>query len=179
MQNNRKLVLFIAMSLDRYIAKQDDDISFLKAVEQEGEDYGYSEFIESVDTVILGRKTYDKISSMGFDLPYGDRKVYVLTRTPKPDSGNIQFYSGSLSDLISSLKSQEGKHVYCDGGAETVHQLLQEDLIDELVISIIPILLGDGISLFKGALQEKKLEFVNAKTFEKGLVQLTYIRVRE
>jgi dihydrofolate reductase len=178
MQNNRKLFLYIAMSLDGYIAKQDDDISFLTAVEQEGEDYGYSKFIETIDVVILGRKTYDKILAMGIALPYGDRKVYVLTRTPKPDSGNIQFYSGSLPDLISILKNQEGKHIYCDGGAETVHQLLQDDLIDEMTISIIPVLLGDGIRLFKGGLQEQKLQLINAQSFEKGLIQLRYIRVR-
>jgi len=176
---NRKVILFIAMSLDGFIAKTDGDISFLSQVEQEGEDYGYSSFIETVDTVILGRKTYDKVLSMGIDWPYGDRKVYILTRTPKPDPGNIQFYSGSLPDLISSLKNQEGKHIYCDGGAETVHQLLQDDMIDELTISIIPVFLGDGIRLFKGGLQEKKLEFINAKTFEKGLVQLQYIRVMD
>lgn len=179
MSTNRKVILYIAMSLDGFIAKQDDDISFLSPMEQEGEDYGYSKFIETIDVVILGRKTYDKILSMGIDWPYGDREVYILTRTPKPDSGNIQFYSGSLPDLISSLKNQEGKHIYCDGGAETVHQLLQDDMIDEMTISIIPVLLGDGIRLFKGGIQEKKLEFINAKTFEKGLVQLRYIRVRD
>lgn len=179
MQNNRKLILYIAMSLDGYIAKQDDDISFLTAVEQEGEDYGYSKFIETIDAVILGRKTYDKILAMGSDWPYGDRKVYVLTRTPKPDSGNIQFYSGSLTELISTLKSEEGKHIYCDGGAETVHQLLQEDLIDELTISIIPVFLGDGIRLFKGGLQELKLQLISVKSFEKGLVQMRYIQARD
>jgi len=178
MQNNKKLILYIAMSLDGYIAKPDGDISFLSLVEKEGEDYGYSKFIETIDTVILGRKTYDTILSMGIDFPYGDRKVYVLTLTPKPDSGNIQFYSGRLPDLISSLKDQEGKHIYCDGGAETVHHLLQDDLIDEMTISIIPVLLGDGIRLFKGGLQEQKLQLINAQSFEKGLVQLRYIRVR-
>ena len=82
-------------------------------------------------------------------------------------------------NLISILKNQEGKHIYCDGGAETVHQLLQEDLIDELTISIIPVLLGDGIRLFKGDLQEQKLQLINAQSFEKGLMQLRYIRVRD
>ncbi|MBW8332697.1 MAG: dihydrofolate reductase family protein [Prolixibacteraceae bacterium] len=173
---NRKLGIYIAMSLDGYIAKQDDDISFLTDVEQEGEDYGYSKFIETIDAVILGRKTYDKILAMGIDWPYGDRKVFVLTRTPKPDSGNIQFCSGNLPELISTLKSQKGKNIYCDGGAETIHQLLQEDLIDELTISIIPVLLGDGIRLFKGGLQEQKLQLINVKSFEKGLVQMHYVR---
>jgi len=178
MQNNRKLFLYIAMSLDGFIAKADDDISFLSQVEKEGEDYGYSTFLESVDTIILGRKTYDKILSMGFELPYGSREVYVLTRSPKPGSGSLHFYSGDVSDLILNLKSQEGKHIYCDGGAETILQLLMDDLIDEMIISIIPILLGDGISLFKGGLQEKKLQLISADTFEKGLVQLHYIFVK-
>jgi dihydrofolate reductase len=176
---NRKVILYIAMSLDGFIAKSDGDISFLSAVEKEGEDYGYFQFMESVDTVILGRKTFDKIHSMGIELPYGSREVYVLTRTPGPDSGTVRFYAGNLSDLISTLKSQEGKHIYCDGGAETVHQLLQEDLIDELIISVIPVLLGDGIRLFKGDLQQKKLHLASSKSFEKGLVQLHYIRVQD
>jgi dihydrofolate reductase len=179
MENNRSLILYIAMSLDGFIARQDDDISFLSQVEkeEEGEDYGYSKFLESVDTIILGRKTYDKILSMDIQSPYGSREVYVLTRSPKPDSGRFHFYSGDLSDLVLNLKCKEGKHIYCDGGAETVHQLLVGDLIDEMIISIIPVMLGDGIPLFKGGFQEKKLQLVSADSFEKGLVQLHYIRV--
>jgi dihydrofolate reductase len=177
--NNRKLILYIAMSLDGFIAKQDGDIGFLSQVEKEGEDYGYSTFMNSVDTIIVGRKTYDKILSMNIDWPYGSRDVYVLTRTAKPDSGNLHFYSGNITDLISNLKSQEGKYIYCDGGAETVHQLLMEDLLDEMIISIIPVLLGDGISLFKGGLKEKKLRLVSVDSFEKGLVQIHYIFLKE
>jgi dihydrofolate reductase len=179
MQVKRKLFLFIAMSLDGFIAKQDGDIGFLSQVETEGEDYGYSSFIETVDTVIVGRKTYDKILSIGIEWPYGSREVYVLTRSVKPDSGTLHFYSGDLNDLILKLKNQEGKHIYCDGGAETIHQLLQEDLIDEMIISIIPHLLGDGIALFKGGLQEKNLQLKSVESFEKGLVQLHYIRKRD
>jgi dihydrofolate reductase len=174
MNDQRKVILFIAMSLDGFIAKPDGDISFLSQVEQEGEDYGYSAFIESVDTIILGRKTYDKIRSMGIERPYGDRKVFVLSRNPHPKTDNITFYSGSLTDLIFKLKSQTGKHIYCDGGAETIHQLLHYNLIDEMIVSIIPVLLGDGIRLFGSAFQELKLQLVKSTAFEKGLVQLHY-----
>ncbi|HAH24366.1 MAG TPA: dihydrofolate reductase [Prolixibacteraceae bacterium] len=176
MENNRKLLLFIAMSLDGFIAKKDGDISFLSQVEKEGEDYGYSTFLKSVDTIILGRKTYDKILSMGIELPYGSSVVYVLTRSPKPNSGRLHFYSGDLSDLILNLKCKEGKHIYCDGGSETIHQLLVDDLIDEMVISIIPVMLGEGIPLFKEGFQQNKLRLEGAESFEKGLVQLHYIR---
>lgn len=179
MQNERKLLLFIAMSLDGYIAKPDGDISFLTLVEKVGEDYGYAKFIETVDTIILGRKTYDKILSMGFDLPYGDRDIIVLTRKTHSAKDKITFYSGSLSELISKLKSKSGLNIYCDGGAETVHQLLQKDLIDEMTVSVIPVLLGDGISLFGKGLQQKNLQLLSAESFEKGLVQLHYANVRE
>jgi len=170
---NRKVILYIAMSLDGFIAKPDSDISFLSLVEQDGEDYGYSEFIETVDTVILGRKTYDKILSMGIDSPYGDRKVYVLTHNPIP-TDKITYYSGNLSELVSSLKSQSGKNIYCDGGAETVHLFLQEKLFDELIISIIPVLLGNGIRLFGKSFKEQSIKLVSSKSFNSGLVQLHY-----
>lgn len=173
--NNRKVILFIAASLDGFIAKADGDISFLSAVEQPGEDYGYANFLESVDTVILGRKTYDKIRSMFGGLAYGERNVFVLTRSPQPANDKVTFYSGSLVDLLSNLKSTNGRNIFCDGGAETVRRFLQEDLFDEIVVSIIPVLLGDGIRLFSEGFPEKKLQFVDAKSFEKGLVQLHYL----
>lgn len=176
---NRKVILYIAMSLDGYIAKHYGDISFLAQVEQEGEDYGYSAFTQTVDTVILGRKTYGKVLSMGFKEPYGDRQVFVLTRKSNHTTDKITFYSGGLPDLISTLKSMTGKHIFCDGGAETVHQFLQNDLFDKLIISIIPVLLGDGIRLFGQSFPEQKLRLVESKSFEKGLVQLHYIPFRD
>ena len=172
---NRKLCLFIAMSLDGYIAKPDGDISFLDEMNQEGEDYGYKAYIESVDTILLGRKTYDKILSMGVDSPYGDREVYVLTRTAHENSGKITFYSGDLKQLVTTLKSKSGKNIYCDGGAEIVQQLLNLDLIDEITISIIPVLLGKGIRLFDKTYPQQKLKLIESKSFLKGLTQLHYV----
>lgn len=174
---NRKICLFIAMSLDGYIAGTEGDISFLDEMSQEDEDYGYTDFIETVDTVILGRKTYDKIVSMGIQSPYGERKVFVLTRTQQPNSGTIEFYSGNLRDLVLALTNHPGKNIYCDGGAETILQLLNEDLIDEMTISVIPILLGEGISLFGSKFPPKKLQLLTSKAYENGLVQLHYRRV--
>ncbi len=173
---NRKLCLFIAMSLDGYIAKPNGDISFLDEMNQEGEDYGYKAYIEMVDTVLLGRKTYDKILSMGMENHYGERDVYVISRTPRKNSGNVTFYSGDIKKLVTALKSKHGKNIYCDGGAETIQQLLNADLVDEMTISIIPILLGEGIRLFNGDYPEKKLQLVRCQKFEKGLVQLHYVR---
>ena len=172
---NRKLCLFIAMSLDGYISKPDGDISFLDEMNQEGEDYGYTAYIESVDTILLGRKTYDKILSMGVDSPYGDREVYVLTRNAREHSGKTVFYSDDLRALVYDLKNKPGKNIYCDGGAEIIQQLLQAELIDQLTISIIPVILGSGIRLFDKIYPEQKLTLLESKSFTKGLTQLHYV----
>jgi dihydrofolate reductase len=177
----RTLSLYIATSLDGYIAKPNDDLSFLKLVEKEGEDYGYAKFIATIDTIILGRKTYDwvlkEIGSSHYD--NGDRNVYVITRTQKPSVGKTTFYTGNLTELVKQLKSKEGKNIYCDGGAEIVNELLKSDLIDEFIISVIPVLLGNGTRLFKDNRPEQVLELISSKSFETGLTQLHYKRKRK
>ncbi|MFC3158364.1 Dihydrofolate reductase [Chryseobacterium arachidis] len=174
----RKLSLFIAMSLDGYIAKPNDDLSFLKIVEKEGEDYGYADFTSQIDTVIIGRKTYDyvlkEIGPSHYD--NGQRDIYVITRTERQKVGRTTFYTGDITELINHLKSEEGKNIYCDGGAQIINELLKHYLIDEFTISVIPILLGGGTRLFKDGRPEQALEFITAKTFETGLVQLKYER---
>jgi dihydrofolate reductase len=174
----RKLSLFIATSLDGYIAKPNDDLSFLKLVEKEGEDYGYTEFTNTIDTLIIGRKTYDyvlkEIGASHYD--NGQRDVYVITRNERPQVGRTSFYTGNLAKLVERLKSEKGKNIYCDGGAEVINELLKHDLVDEFIISIIPVLLGDGVRLFKDGRPEQTLEFITVKTFETGLTQLHYKR---
>lgn len=174
----RKISLFIATSLDGYIAKPNDDLSFLKLVEKEGEDYGYKEFTDTIDTLIIGRRTYDyvlkEIGPSFYD--NGQRDVYVITGTPRASVGRTNFYTGKLADLVNRLKSEKGKNIYCDGGAEVINALLKNDLIDEFIISVIPVLLGDGTRLFKDGRPEQNLEFVKVKTYETGLTQLHYKR---
>ena len=167
------------MSLDGYIAKPDDDISFLSAVDQPGEDYGYFDFVKSVDTVIIGRKTYDNVISLGIEYPHTDKEVYIITRSERPPIlfSTFKYYTGSLKDLVNGLKAKEGKNIYCDGGAELVNELLREDLIDEFVISVIPVLLGDGITLFEKGRQEREIKLINARHYDKGLVQLHYEKI--
>lgn len=174
----RKLSLFMATSLDGYIAQPNDDLSFLKLVEKEGEDYGYAEFTANIDTIIIGRKTYDyvlrEIGSSHYD--NGERNVYVITRTKRPSVGKTTFYTGNLTELVQRLKNENGKNIYCDGGAEIVNELLKNDLIDELIISIVPVLVGSGTRLFKDRRPEQQLELLNTKTFDTGLTQLHYRR---
>lgn len=170
----KKIILYIAISLDGYIAKPNDDLSFLSVVDKEGEDYGYFDFIKSVDTVIEGRKTYDWIMKQVPEYPHADKKSYIITRTPKESIGNTTFYTENLKELITELKNQEGKDVFIDGGAQLVNSLLKDNLIDEFIISVIPILVGNGIKLFEDERPEQKLTLINTKSYDTGLVQIHY-----
>jgi dihydrofolate reductase len=177
MKENRKLILYIAMSLDGYIAKPNDDLGFLSIVEKEGEDYGYADFVSSVDTVIMGRRTYDWVTKQ-VDFPHADKNAFIITGSSRPNIGKTVFYSGDLNDLVRKLKTEEGKNIFCDGGAEIVNELLKEDLIDEFMISVIPVLVGNGIKLFKDGRPEQTLKLIKVKTFDTGLTQLHYERIR-
>ena len=172
----RKLSIFIATSVDGYIAKPNDDLNFLKLVEKQGEDYGYGDFIANIDTLIIGRKTYDyvlrEIGSSHYD--NGERDVYVITRTERAPVGKTIFYTGNITDLIKRLKAEPGKNIYCDGGAEVIHELLKHQLIDELIISVIPVLVGEGIKLFKDGRPEQALQLISVKNYDSGLAQLHY-----
>ena len=171
---SRKLILYIASSLDGYIAQPGDRLDFLDLVQVEGEDYGYTAFNETVDAVILGKRTYDWVMNQVTEFPHQGKETYVLTRGKYASIGTVHFYSGNLSELVESLKSREGKNIFCDGGAETVNRLLKAGLLDELIISFIPVLLGDGIRLFQHGIPEQKLELISSQSYPSGLLQVHY-----
>ncbi len=173
MEIKRKLILYIAMSLDGYIAKPNDDLSFLSIVEKVGEDYGYKNFSDSIDTVILGRRTYDWVTA-NHQFPHEDKETYIITHTHRPAFGKTVFYTGNPAELVTNLKQRQGKHIFCDGGAEIVTLFLKENLFDELIISVIPIIVGSGIRLFKKGIPELRLNLNSVKNFDTGLVQLHY-----
>lgn len=172
----RPVILYIAMSLDGYIAKDEDNLDFLSVVDTPGEDYGYVDFMKNVDTLIWGRKTYDKVRSFGIEFPHSDKKCYVLSRTRTGGDANVEFYHGDVTDLITQLRQQQGKAIYCDGGGQVVAGLLRHALIDQFIISIIPHLVGSGIRLFYDHLPEQSLKLTRSITFSSGLVQLWYER---
>lgn len=174
MEDKRRLILYIAMTLDGFIAKPNDDLSFLSIVELEGEDYGYNDFITSIDTVIIGRRTYDWVMNQVPEFIHSNLDTFVMTRTTRPSVGKTNFYTGDLKSLVLTLKSQEGKNIFVDGGAEVVNELLADNLIDDFIISIIPIMIGEGIRLFKDGRPEQLLKLIDVKSFETGLVQLHY-----
>ena len=171
---NRQVILYIAATLDGYIATDNDDISFLSVVQSPGEDYGYSDFIKTVDTVIMGRRTYDKVLTFGGDFLHRDKKCYVLSRHKKGSDKNVEFYNGDIGQLIANIRKTDGKNIFIDGGAETVFELMKQNLIDKFIFSIIRHLVGSGVTLFKPGRQEQNLKLIRSVTFTSGLVQLWY-----
>jgi len=176
--NDRKLILYISMSLDGFLATKDDDLSWLSIVEKEGEDYGYVKFNETVDTYIVGRKTYDTVLKLtgGTFPPAKQHKCYVITRKERKDENGVSFFTGKIENLVKEIKKEKGKNIYCDGGGQIVKLLMEKNLIDEYRIAIIPIILGDGKRLFLGETARVNLTALPCKQFESGLIMLHYIR---
>ena len=172
----RKSILYIAISLDGYIAGPDEDLSFLDIVQREDGDYGYGDFIQTVDTVIMGRKTYDWIMAHVPEFVHADKTTFIISRTERQSTENTRFHTGDLSDLVRRLKTESGKNIFIEGGAEVVKTLLLDDLIDEYVISIIPVLVGGGTKLFEDGRPQQTLKLISTKQFDSGLVQLHYQR---
>ncbi|HZH73887.1 MAG TPA: dihydrofolate reductase family protein [Mariniphaga sp.] len=170
---DRKVILYIAMSLDGYIAKHDGNIDFLSAVETTETDYGYADFLAGIDTMIWGRKTFDKVLSMVEEIPHRDKKVFVVSRT-RTGSHDHVIYHPDVVELVKQLKQEEGKNIYCDGGSEIIAELMKHSLIDKMIISIVPHLLGGGIPLFREGIPERILKFKQSVTYPSSLVQLWY-----
>ncbi|MBK8699684.1 MAG: dihydrofolate reductase [Saprospiraceae bacterium] len=170
-----KVCLYIATSIDGYIAAPGDDLGFLSSVAKEGEDYGYAAFVSRVDAVVIGRKTYDWVLKHAA-YPHTGVDSYVVTRTPRETSGRITFYTGDLAELVTSLKEKHSRYIYCDGGAALVNALLKLDLIDEMILSTIPVMLGAGIKLFSDGRPVQKWEVASVTPYDTGLVKVHYLR---
>jgi len=163
--------VFIATTLDGFIARPDGGLDFLSIVEREGEDYGYSKFFDSVDTLVIGRKTYETALSFP-SWPYGGKRVVVMTtkkRVPKYDE---TFFSGTATDLAASLRDR--KRVYVDGGS-VIRQFLSEKILTDVTLSILPIMIGSGTRLFGDLTSDVNLTLVDSQAFPSGLVQLEYV----
>jgi dihydrofolate reductase len=168
----RKVKLFIASSLDCYIAREGGGIDWLFT----DDDYGYTKFYDSIDTIIVGRKSYDQ--SLAFDeYPYKGKKVYVFTRKKVRKNNNeqdVEYIDTNIEDFVTSLTHSVGKDIWLLGGGEIVSVLLNAGLVDEIILSIHPIILGTGIPLFRDIQKEVNLKLENSLSFDSGLTQLCY-----
>ena len=161
-----KVILYIATSLDRFIARKNGSVDWLAKYENTEEDYGYKEFFGSVGTVVLGNTTYQQ-----FKAPYPNKKCFVFSRKNSGKEENITFVNNSVKDFLNGL---EDENVWLVGGAEIAKEFLKHKLIDEFIITVIPTVLGGGIPLFGEECGEHQLKLQNIKKYDSGIVQLSY-----
>ena len=174
----RKIVLYIAVSLDGKIARPDGSVDWLDKIPNPGNlDYGYSDFYKSFDTTLQGYNTYQTILNFGIPFPYPDKKNYVFTT--KPDLENteyVDFVSGDIISFIQNLKSEQGKDIWLIGGGKLNTALFNAGLIDEFQVFVMPVVVGEGIPLFDLMPNETMLRLIENKAFPSGVVALKYIK---
>jgi dihydrofolate reductase len=171
----RKVVLGLGISLDGYIARPDGGVDFLFMPR----DYSMGPFFKSIDTAVMGRKTYEVSLKMGGG-SYGPKMaVYVFSRSlPLGDRDGYTFTSREPKALIQELRRRKGKDIWLMGGGELIRDFLKADLVDELYIGVVPVLLGEGIPLFPSGFPQRNFALVENKSYSKGLISLKYKRVR-
>lgn len=171
----KKIILYIAASLDQRIAEPGGELDWLTGFQNpEKTDYGYKELSASVDTVIMGGRTYREILNMDVIWPYSEQTAYVVSHHEWEAKENIRFITENIIETISELHNQEGKYIWLVGGGELISMLLAADLIDEMQICYFPIILGKGISLFPEQNKESKWEIIKTKVYDSGVLKVDY-----
>lgn len=170
-----KISVYIATSADGFIARKNGDIDWLPPGSEGGEDYGYAEFISTVDYIVMGRNSFEKVLTFG-EWQY-DKKVIVLTSrdltlSPKL-ADKVEPLHLSPRELIQEMDIRGAKRIYLDGGV-TIQRFLREGLVDEMTITTIPILIGEGLPLFGELEKDINLELMTSKSFKNGFVQTRY-----
>jgi len=166
--------VFIGTSVDGFIARANDDLDFLPA--GGGEPHGYNEFIASVDAIVIGRKTFEKVLTFG-DWPYGDKRVVVLSSHPVDLSvvrgGVVEQMAGQPAEIVAQLAARGVHHLYVDGGV-TIQRFLRAGAIQRLIITRVPVLIGEGVPLFGALPHDIRLRHIATRHFPSGLVQSEY-----
>jgi dihydrofolate reductase len=167
-----KVRVFIATSLDGFIAGPGDDLSWLP--EGGGEDHGYNEFIAATAAILIGRTTYDVV--LGFDgWPYGETPVFVATSRPlDPVVPSVRAVGGEPAQILAAVRAVTDGNIYVDGGV-LIRQFMAAGLIDELTVTIVPVVLGAGSPLFAGLPERRRLTLAGSRSYASGLVSLDYV----
>ncbi|NEQ73939.1 MAG: dihydrofolate reductase [Okeania sp. SIO2C9] len=167
----RKIRLFIAASLDGYIARISGEVDWLFT----DQDYGYDDFFAEVDTVLMGRKTYEKVLECG-EYPYIGKQGFVFSKTHHGQRDeNVEFIGENLLEFVNNLRQSSGNDIWLVGGAEIIQYSIKYGFLDELILAIHPIILGDGIPLIvKDKNLKTKLKFKKIKNYNSGLLQVFY-----
>ncbi len=171
----RKVVLGLGISLDGYIARPDGAVDFLFMPK----DYSMAAFFTTVDTALMGRKTYEAGLAMGGSFDGGSLAYYVFSRSAPPGArGGVTFTDRSPAAVVRQLRRRSGKNIWLMGGGELARAFLEADLVDEMYLGVVPVLLGAGIPLFPSGFPQRDFSLVENKTYGRGLIALTYRRAR-
>jgi dihydrofolate reductase len=166
--------VFVGTSVDGFIARRNDGLDFLPS--GGGEPHGYTEFIASVDAIVIGRRTFEKVLTMG-PWPYGEKRVVVLSSRrvdmAAAGGGIVEQMAGTPAEVVARLAATGAHNLYIDGGV-TVQQFLRAGLIQRLIITRVPVLIGDGIPLFGALPRDIRLRHVATRQYASGLVQSEY-----
>ena len=176
MKDRPKISVYIAASIDGYIARKDNSLDWLDRVGGFDEDYGFQKLLGSIDGLIIGRKTYEVASTVPD--PYPGKRVVVLSNRLDTVKEGMELYRGDLIELVRKLAREGIKHVWVDGGT-TLSQFLSLQLVDEMILSIIPIVLGSGIPLFYEINREIPCRLISSQGYPSGLVQMHYEIIKE
>jgi dihydrofolate reductase len=172
----RQVILYIAASLDNYIARPDGNVDWLSSPEFliPDEDYGYNEFYSTIDTTLMGNSTYRFILDQDVPFPYPDKANYVFSRSAKNQYTEfVKFISHDPVKFVRHLKQEAGEDIWLVGGGQINTIMLNKDLIDKIILTIFPLTLGHGIPLFHGKCKEVKFNLEGSKSYQSGIVQLT------
>jgi len=176
----KKIKLYIAVSIDGYIAMPDGNVDWLSDPAQTKKnpgDYGYEEFYDSIDTTLMGYNTYLEIKGFGIPFPYPDKKNYVFSRHHKKlEKDPVRFIRSDIIPFVKGLKKEKGKDIWLVGGGQINGILLQAGLIDEMIITTIPVILGNGIPLFSSVSLMKRFAVLEVKNFHDLFVQIRFVK---
>ena len=169
-----EVVYYVACSVDGFIATTDGGVEWLSAVEREGEDFGYAEFFASIDSIIMGSRTYEQVFEFG-DWPYGDTPCWVLSqRRLSLQPHGVTITDADPPEVLSEVEDRGLRRLWLVGGSRLAASFLADGRIDECIISVIPVLLGNGIPLFAGEHGQERLRLVGFRQYPAGVVSMHY-----
>lgn len=173
----KKIILYIAASIDGRIAEPDGGIEWLSEFPiNEEMNYGYKDFFASIDTIVMGGHSWREMSNLDAMGAYADKAVYVVSHHNWDEKENIKFITENITERIAALRNEPGKDIWLFGGGELISMLLAADLVDEMQIAYIPVILGEGVPLFPQQHKESKWKLIESKMYENSVLSVTYER---
>lgn len=174
---NQKIILYIAQSLDGFIAREDGSLDWLTQYDSKDQDYGYNDFLKGIGVVVMGNNTYRQVLTFG-DFPYKNKACFVFSNDiSKTNENDVTFVNGDVAKIIEEIKKNHKGDIWLVGGAMLIDEFLKHEMVDEFIVTTIPVIIGRGIPLFSKDNSENKLQLVEIKSYKNGLLQAHYKKI--